>query len=97
MNDNETTPYYARLEGIAIRPWPAQPLLICCNLCDRQIVGQSFENVLSMTYGMEKFTRPNVPARIGRYEEIEIELKTFDGQAVTVDSVTVQLTLDINV
>lgn len=90
------TTYSIRLIGISIQPWPETPFLVCCNLCEQQPIAQTFANVLSMTYGNEKFSRPRVPARTGRYEEVEIELVSISGEPIVVESVTAQLTIDQN-
>ena len=87
--------YYVRLEGIAIQPWPSKTLIICCSLCDQQLFGQTFEKVLALTYGLQKFTRPKVQTQIGRSDEIEIELKSIDGEIINnIESVTVQLSIE---
>jgi len=90
--------YNIQLEGIAIYPpiFPngAKPILVTCNLCDVQPCGKSFTNMLSMVYGNEKFTRPKVPARLGKTEEIIIEIKTINNNDVNnLTSVSVQLSL----
>ena len=51
------------------------------------------QNVLAMTYGVEKFTRPRVPVQKVRSREIEIELKSIDGTPINADTVTVQLSI----
>lgn len=86
--------HYIRLEGISINPWPNKTLLICCNFCERQPYGQNMQNVLAMTYGVEKFTRPRVPVQKVRSREIEIELKSIDGTPINADTVTVQLSIN---
>ena len=87
--------YYIRLEGISVQPWPNKPLIICCSLCDQQLFGQTFEKVLGLTYGPQKFTKPKVPTRMGRSDEIEIELKSIDGETINnIESVTVQLSIE---
>ena len=87
--------YYIRLEGISVLPWPKKPLIICCSLCDQQLFGHTFEKVLGLTYGPQKFTKPKVPTQMTRSDEIEIELKSIDGETINnIQSATVQLSIE---
>ena len=87
--------HFVRLEGISITPWPGQPVIIYCNLCDHQPIGKNFAKVLSMTYEREKYTRTDVPTQLGRYQEIEIHLKTMDGEDVDeLSDVIIQFSID---
>lgn len=94
MIDGEATNHYIRLEAISIDPWPSEPLMVYCSLCERQPFGKSLEKVLSMTYEQGKFSRPKVQAQLGRNNEIEIELKTIYGDPVIIDTVIMQLSVE---
>ena len=92
-----TPSFYIQLEAISVEAWPEVPFLILCNLAESQPCGgRSMENILAMANGFEKFSRPKVPVRAGRFSEVEIQLKTCSGEVIKTDNVVVQMSIHKN-
>ena len=83
-----------QLIGLAVNPWPKYPFLIVCNLCECQPCGgRSWEDVLSMVSGKDKFTMPKMPMRLGNYYRIDIQLKSYFNEKIAGD-VTMQMAIE---
>ena len=84
-----------KLEQLHLNPWPKageEPLIIACNLCEYQVLGSSYERVLSVV-SENKFSKPNIQARSGHFQSIEVKALKMNGELADIKSVTVQISI----
>ena len=91
---NSPPTYKLRVCGLAVYPWPKKPFIVLSNICENSqpTGGKKFTRALTMAYGKEKFTTPDVLMVPGYIEgEIEIKLESLDGEKIEADTVAVQI------